>query len=597
MARLGYDDATEEERREAHRVLSVTATTDEERAIHLGRSVDAADEAIASDIERVAVAVRGPRSLIATLHETAARLTPASDREAWARRALAGATAWFEAGDLARAERSLETLVAGLERGASRAAALLELGIVLHEAGRWHEAMRRFDEALGEAGEPKLVADVRRRMAVTSGYISGVPEGLAHAEAALAAAEEAGDPETLTYCLATLGLAHVLGGDPPAVHGPYLDRALALEAGLERPLTGWTPRLVMAEDARLSVDIERARGLYAAVLDDAVAIGDATLEHWAAYGWGSTEVLAGDYRRAGELADHALELAETTGVLDLYARRLRAQVDAHLGLAPEARARALTALAAAEARGGRLHAMAAHAALGQLALASGDAGLAADDLRSARAIAVEMGYWNGVTIRAMLDEAEAAAVAGALDQASYVIDLVAARIGERPPAWAGPLLARARGLLVAARGDVLTAERLLERSAEETRSGTVPLDLGRALLVLGSARRRARHYGSARVALDEAFAIFGRLGAVLWAERARQELARIPGRRSGRRDALTEAEARIAALVAEGRSNKEVAASLFVSVKTVEAALTRVYEKVGVRSRAELAHDFAAAKE
>ncbi len=595
LARLAYAEAPDEAQREAHSRLAATAVTEEERATHLGRSVAGPDAQVAQEVESAAGEVRrrGVRSVSANLYASAARLTPTDATEDRARRVLAAASGWFEAGDLPRAQVLLDELAIELPAGAQRAETRLRLGIVLHESGRWREAMARFGEALAESAEPKLIAEIRRRMAITAGYIDGVAEGREHAEAGLAAAEISGDPETLTYCLATYALALVLGGVPRSVHGPYLERALALERQLEGGLTGWTPRLVAAEHARLSLHIEEARELYGSVLDEAVASGDATLEHWAAYGLGSTEMLAGDYLRAGQLADHVVELAETTDVLDLYGRRLRAQVDAHLGQAPRARDQALAALAAAEARGGRLHAMAAYAALGQLALASGDPALAARDLRAARAIAVEMGYWNGVTIRSMLDEGEAAAAAGSIAQAEEVLALVAGRLDEELASWARPLLARGEGLLLAARGDVEAAVSILERSAAALRDSPCPLESARALLVLGTVRRRARRYAAARASLADAGAMFERLGAALWAQRARDELARIPGRRHRDTNALTASEERTATLVARGRSNREVAAELFVSVKTVELTLTHVYQKLGVRSRAELAARFS----
>ena len=595
FSRVAYEGADDAARRDVHRSLAATATTSEERATHLGRAVVGPDTTSAAEIETAALEARarGIRAVSATLFESAARLTPGAASEDRARRSLAAASAWFEAGDLALARERLETLAAGLPSGPQLAEARLRLGIVLHETGRWRDAMGAFDEALTETNDPKLIAETRRRMAITSGYITSVADGMTHAEAALAAAEAAGDPETLTYCLATLALAHVMAGAAVTVFEPHLERALRLEHELDHPLTGWTPRLVVAEFARLSLDLGRARKLYASVLREAEASGDATLEHWAAYGLGSTEMIAGDYLDAGHLAERVIELAETTGVLDLYGRRLLAQVETHLGLAPPARELALAALTAAEASGGRLHAMAAHTALGQLALATGDPTLAARDLRAARQIAVEMGFWNGVTIRAMLDEAEAAAAAGLLDQAREVLDLVTAHVAAEPPGWLGPLISRGEGLLLAARGDVATAEKLLAGSAEDLRGGQVPLEYGRALLVLGSVHRRARHHAAAREALDGAIATFERLGAVLWATRARDELARIPGRRPGESDALTPTEERIAALVARGRSNREVAAELFLSVKTIEVTLTRVYEKLGVRSRAELAGRFS----
>ena len=101
-------------------------------------------------------------------------------------------------------------------------------------------------------------------------------------------------------------------------------------------------------------------------------------------------------------------------------------------------------------------------------------------------------------------------------------------------------------------------------------------------------RRRTKRKRAAREALEHAFAGFERLGAPLWAAKARVELARIGGRPSSG-DALTATERRVAELVAEGCSNKEVAAALFVTVKAIEANLTRIYAKLGIRSRTQLA--------
>jgi DNA-binding CsgD family transcriptional regulator len=122
--------------------------------------------------------------------------------------------------------------------------------------------------------------------------------------------------------------------------------------------------------------------------------------------------------------------------------------------------------------------------------------------------------------------------------------------------------------------------------------GAEPLECARALLVLGRVRRRAKQRGAAREALDAALARFEAIGAPLWAERARAELGRVGGRRASP-DELTPSERQIAELVARGRTNREVAAELFVTVHTVEKALTRAYRKLGVRSRAELAGTLA----
>lgn len=110
----------------------------------------------------------------------------------------------------------------------------------------------------------------------------------------------------------------------------------------------------------------------------------------------------------------------------------------------------------------------------------------------------------------------------------------------------------------------------------------------------GTIERRAKHRRAARATLQRALGIFEDLGAPLWADKARTELARIGGRASSGLE-LTPTERRVAALVAQGRTNKEVAAELFVTVHTVEGALTRIYGKLGVRSRTELASRLAEA--
>jgi DNA-binding CsgD family transcriptional regulator len=147
---------------------------------------------------------------------------------------------------------------------------------------------------------------------------------------------------------------------------------------------------------------------------------------------------------------------------------------------------------------------------------------------------------------------------------------------------------RCRGLLAAARGDIDSGLAALHAALAEHQRVSMPFDLARTLLVLGATRRRARMKRPAREALQQALAIFEELGARLWAERARAELARVSGRPAPTGE-LTPTERRIAALAAEGRSNKEIATALFVTPKTVGTQLSRIYRKVGVHSRTELA--------
>ena len=133
---------------------------------------------------------------------------------------------------------------------------------------------------------------------------------------------------------------------------------------------------------------------------------------------------------------------------------------------------------------------------------------------------------------------------------------------------------------------------LLEHAVAHHERVSDPFGRARALLALGIVRRRQRQKRAAHDAIGAALAEFEQLGAASWIEKARAELGRIGGRT--REEGLTAAERRVAALVAEGRTNREVAAALFVGERTVETHLTHVYAKLGVRSRAELARTFRA---
>ena len=147
-------------------------------------------------------------------------------------------------------------------------------------------------------------------------------------------------------------------------------------------------------------------------------------------------------------------------------------------------------------------------------------------------------------------------------------------------------LPRARGLVLAAEGDLAAALAAIEELDLEAAS-QLPFELGWALLVKGRLLRRSKRRRAAATALGEALEIFERLGAPAWAEQARSELARVAPRRRAP-DELTATELRVAELAASGLTNREVAKAAFISPKTVEANLARVYRKLGIRSRAEL---------
>jgi len=128
--------------------------------------------------------------------------------------------------------------------------------------------------------------------------------------------------------------------------------------------------------------------------------------------------------------------------------------------------------------------------------------------------------------------------------------------------------------------------RLGEAATEHAEVGD-PFGRGRALLALGVVGRRARQKRPAREAIEAALGIFETIGASYWTDKARAELGRVSGRT--RNPGLTPAELRVATLVAEGKTNGEVASALILTERTVASHLTHIYAKLGVRSRTELA--------
>jgi DNA-binding CsgD family transcriptional regulator len=259
---------------------------------------------------------------------------------------------------------------------------------------------------------------------------------------------------------------------------------------------------------------------------------------------------------------------------------------AHVGRVEEARAAADRIIVSPEAADEGLFLLLTLWARGFLELSAGDAKAADGFLRPLPGLFERMGYVNPGVRPVYADAIEARIAAGHLD-VDEQIDRLAARGRELDYPWAQAAAARCRGLLSAARGDLdAAAEALAGALAHHDRSPQ-PFERGRTLLALGVVQRRAKRRGEARETLRQALELFDALGAALWAEKAAAELARIPGRAPGSGE-LTETERQIAELVAEGNTNKEVATRLFVSVRTVEAALSRIYGKLDVRSRTEL---------
>jgi DNA-binding CsgD family transcriptional regulator/DNA polymerase III delta prime subunit len=592
IAAAAESGLTESKLGELHRMLAAATTSEEARAAHLARATHAPSSDVAKTLDTAALLTRrrGARAASAALYEAAARLTPPTDPHDGARRRLAAAEAWYEAGDAQRAEEILVGLRLELGSGNQRCEAGWRLGILRDEAGRWQEATALWREALSETDDPGLESQLLCSLAITAFYTESVQDATVQAAAAVASAEKSSNPAYLARALAVHALTIAISGGTG--FQPIIDRGLALEAEIDESLGDWSPSAVAAECARHAGHVEAARHHYAAVLERAINAGDANVEQWAAFGLASTEILAGGYRRASELADIVLDIADQTGQMRIPARSLRAHVDAYLGDLDSARRLVTEAMDAATAADEATHLFGALIVLGLIEVCSGNHAAAARAYADARKIAAEIGLAHATALRGFVNEAEAAAAVGELEQADDALAMFDATVKGDPPAWAALIHHRALAAMLAARGDLQGAQRELEQAVAD--DGPVPIDQARGLLALGSTSRRLREHARAREALGKALAIFTELGTPPWILRAEVELQRIPGRRTRPSDELTDAEARIAELVAEGRSNKDVAAALFVSVKTVEVTLTRVYQKVGVRSRAGLAHHFGA---
>jgi DNA-binding CsgD family transcriptional regulator len=246
-------------------------------------------------------------------------------------------------------------------------------------------------------------------------------------------------------------------------------------------------------------------------------------------------------------------------------------------------------LAACERSANLIHRMRCLAILGFLDLSLDDPAAARGHLARVAELAASAECVDPGVVRFRGDEVEALVALGRLDEARTVLEEFESRAGSLGRRSARAAAGRCRALLLAAGGDHAGAVAAAEAALVEHEGLPIPLERARTLLVLGTLQRRAKQKTAPRASIGEALDVFERLGASLWAQRARAELARVGGR-PGAPAALTPSERRLAELVSEGYSNKQIAAALFVTPKTVETNLSRLYVKVGVHSRTELNH-------
>jgi len=271
-----------------------------------------------------------------------------------------------------------------------------------------------------------------------------------------------------------------------------------------------------------------------------------------------------------------------------FALRGLALVDALEGRVDEARELSTRGLELSSQGGDIVVAILHRSILGFVALSVQDLEEADRQLRVAEGLDRELGVEHPLRSRIAGDLVEAALGVGDLVRAERAVDRIERAGQAAPTPWTLAVGARCRGLLEAARGDLDASAAALERSLDEHERLPMPFERARTLLAKGRVHHRRKEKRLAGDAFAEALRVFEELGSPLWAEQARTEFARA-GLRRREPDELNETELQVAELAAQGLSNQEIAQRAFLSVKTVEANLTRVYRKLGIRSRAGLA--------
>lgn len=270
----------------------------------------------------------------------------------------------------------------------------------------------------------------------------------------------------------------------------------------------------------------------------------------------------------------------------------QAQLDALGGEVDAAREGAAQGLAAAVQDGDQWSAAVFARPLGFLALSLGDYKEAVRQLSSAVTTFAAFGIVEPNAIRLHADLVEALVLADRLQDAEGILAGFEARAQTHSFHWSLATSARARALLLAAGGDLEGAGAAIGRAIDAHLGLTMPFERARTMLVGGIIARRLKRRAVARELLEHALEAFDQLRTPLWATRARREL----GRRSGVRASLTDLSAierQVAELVAAGQANRDVASELFMSVRTVEGHLGRIYGKLGIRGRTQLANALA----
>ncbi|GHG18319.1 transcriptional regulator [Streptomyces zaomyceticus] len=592
-------DACWAERSAGHAALAEVVDDPVEAVRHRALATDSPDEELAAEVAAAADLARrrGNNALAAELALLAAESTPGRHGTQRIARLVDAAE---EAARAARADLAMRAATDLLARDAVPADRVKARLAVLDTAG---QGLTGLDEMYVHAmedseGDTALRAAVQLRLAVKYVLADGDPQRSRTAAVESAAlAASMGDPRTAAQALTVQARMERALGSPDAE--AVLAQARALELA-ERPLgIRNAAQILTIRHALFDDRLTDARDELNALLPLVQRRGSVedTIELFSTLA--AIESRRGACAAALAHAGQSLALTLEAGLSPGPAWYTLALAETAGGSFARAASYARRSVQASEEEGDRVFLSRSRYALGRVQLINGDVAAALETLRRVQADERAQSTVDPSMLRWHEELAEALLAHDAADEALALLDEVrpvAARLGR-----ATVLLGcdRAYALWLAAEGRTDEAAELLTRTAEAFGRAGLPLERGRALIALARVERRRRRRSAAQSALHAAASVFERAGAAPWLALASEAPAGVasesPGPGSGGEEALpalsslTEAELRLARLVAQGASNQEAAAKLYLSVKTVEARLTRIYQKLDVRSRAQLA--------
>ena len=589
LAAAVQDSAPPARRRTVHRVLAELDPDPEERARHAAFAAGGPDESVASALAAAArhAAARGATSAAIELSRRAIELTPSGLEDVRARRVLSFAEhSLFGGGDVSDAKAALERGLSTTD-GELRAELLLWLGMVSRGEGRPQAGYPLLLAALEEAKGRTLIARIHLQAMWMSEW--DPIRGLEHCEGMLGSLDPAVDPGLYAGGIlmqAYFRLVSGQGADDEAIQRGQAMEDVQVDARERSPVPIIWP--LLKDDFATAVTVHTRH------LEWAHDIGDQALEMSMAWYLGYLEMWRGNADQAEKWASHLERLVEQCDPSfswgDNLPPTLRGMLEALAGRLDSATEAARVALAHC-ARIGRAEEIPAREVLGFVALSADDAAGVVDALAEPDEVLQELGQREPAQTRFHPDLIEAFIKLGELSRAEELLVRFEERGRVLPRPWILATGARCHALLSAAGGDLDAAIASSSAAIRYHDGLEMPFERARTLLVHGQLRRRRKERREARVALQEALSLFERLGAPIWAARAAAELQRIPVRRSP--EDLTATEDSVARLAATGLTNRQIADRAFLSPKTVEGNLARIYMKLGIRSRAELGRAIA----